>query len=66
MNEIARRYATEVAKSDSPVRKEVGSALVKTGAGAAAIYGVAALLPFVTFLPLLLVVLVVGGYLRLK
>lgn len=66
MNEIAKRYTSEVATPGSPIRQEVGSALVKTSLGGAAIYGAAALIPFVTFLPLLLVILAVGGYLRFK
>ena len=66
MNQIVKQYSSEVAKSGSPVRKEVGSALVKTSVGGAAIYGLAAITPFVTFLPMLLVILVLGGYLYVK
>jgi len=69
MNEIQRYAATQIVKRDNSelsTTNAVGSTMVKAGLGSAAVYGAAALLPFVSFLPLMLVVLVLGAYLRFK
>lgn len=66
MNEIQRYAAKSLVKSDDNLTtsQAVGGSLVKVGGGAAVVYGAAALIPFVSFLPLMLVALVLGAYLR--
>lgn len=52
--------------SDASLRKDVGSGLIMAGGGGLAIVGLAALLPFVNALVLLLFVLGVGVYTYVK
>lgn len=66
MSDIARRTMSELSKSDSPVSKEIGGALVKTGVGAGVLWIGAAALPFINFPMLLVLAVVLGGYLYIK
>lgn len=69
MNEIQKYAAGQLVKSSDSnltTSQAVGGTMVKAGVGAAAVWGAAALIPFVSFFPLMIVVLVMGGYLRLK
>lgn len=69
MNELQKYAAGQLVKSSDSgltTSQAVGSTLVKVGAGGAVLWGAAALLPFVSFFPLMIVALVLGGYLRLK
>lgn len=46
----------------SSTREKVGMNMVKVGSGGLALYGVAALLPFVSLFPLLIIMIVAGFF----
>lgn len=54
------------ASSDESLRKDVGSGLIMAGGGGLAIVGLAALIPFVSALMLLVLVLGAGVYTYFK
>ncbi len=65
--EIAKMVSNLPAvKDDNSMTREVGGALVKTGAAGGAIMLTAGILPFITFPMIIILMVVFGGALYLK
>lgn len=64
MSEL-QRYGRKALSTDNS-SKAVGGGLIKASAAGGGLYLAASLIPFVSFLPLVIVLALVGGYLYLK